>query len=119
MLLGLFLVALFWGVTNPFLKHYSTGITSRRRAASAGVWADFRFLLSSRGYVASLLINWIGSVLFYVMLADGDLSVVVPVCNSLTFGVTLVCGYLAFGERISGRTLVGLGFIVAGIVCMV
>lgn len=112
---GLLIVALFWGTTNPFLKHYSAGISRRQ---GQGLLGEARFLWSSRGYLCSLLLNWVGSVLFYLLLRDGDLSVVVPVCNSLTFALTLLVGAVFFGEPISRGTILGLGFIVAGTLLM-
>lgn len=117
MLGGLLIVALVWGLTNPFLRHYSKGIGAANRP-SKGLADDFWFLVSSRGYLISLLVNLSGSALFYVLLADGELSVVVPVCNSLTFAFTLFSGFYFFGERISGRTVTGLLLIIVGIIIM-
>jgi drug/metabolite transporter (DMT)-like permease len=117
MIEGLLIVALVWGLTNPFLRHYSKGIGAAARPRK-GILDDLWFLVSSRGYLVSLLVNLSGSALFYVLLADGELSVVVPVCNSLTFAFTLLSGYYFFGERITTRTVAGLVLIVVGIVIM-
>lgn len=105
-------VALLWGCTNPFLKHYSAGIAARR---SSGVVADLRFLLLRPGYAASLAVNLLGSVGFYMALSDWPVSVVVPVANSLTFVTTALVGALCFGEQTSARDVLGMVLVVAGV----
>lgn len=114
MIVGLLAVALLWGVTNPFLKHYSRGIASRD---SDSLWSDVAFLASRPGYLAALAVNLVGSVLFYAAMSShqGRVSLVVPVCNALTFVVTAATGAALFGERVSARSLTGMGLIVAGV----
>jgi multidrug transporter EmrE-like cation transporter len=112
MLFGVLFVALVWGATNPFLRYYSQGVSGR------GVGSDLRFLASRPGYLVSLLFNWSGSVLFYLLLRDGDLSVVSPLCNGLTFAITLICGRLFFQETISSKAMVGISLIVLGTAVM-
>ena len=108
MLAGVLVVSLFWGITNPILRHYSQGMRGE------GVASDFLFLGSRPGYLVSLLANWTGSVLFYVLLRDGDLSLVSPLANGLTFVVTLLCGRLVFGERVGRCSMVGIALIGLG-----
>ncbi|NXA97174.1 TM234 protein, partial [Melanocharis versteri] len=67
------------------------------------------------------LLNQAGSLLFYLTLASTDLSLAVPLCNSLAFIVTLVTGRM-LGEDIGGKravagmllTLLGVSLCVAG-----
>jgi len=63
-------------------------------------------------------LNQVGSVFFYIALAQAifiDLSLVVPITNSLTLLFTTIAG-LALGEQIySIRTFIGLIFVTAGI----
>jgi multidrug transporter EmrE-like cation transporter len=112
MFILMFTVAILWGCTNPFLRHYSEGISTRPQM---GFVEDIRFLLSRRGYLAALGVNLLGSVAFYLSMRDNAVGVVVPVANALTFVVTGVVGMWLFGERISVRTLVGLLLIVIGV----
>ncbi|KFP86374.1 Transmembrane protein 234, partial [Apaloderma vittatum] len=51
------------------------------------------------------LLNQSGSLLFYLTLASTDLSVAVPLCNSLALIVTLVTGKI-LGEDIGGKRAV-------------
>ncbi|NXY51563.1 TM234 protein, partial [Ceuthmochares aereus] len=61
------------------------------------------------------LLNQGGSLLFYLTLASTDLSLAVPLCNSLALIVTLVTGRI-LGEDIGGkRAVVGMLLTVLGV----
>uniref|UniRef100_A0A8C3ER99 Uncharacterized protein n=1 Tax=Corvus moneduloides TaxID=1196302 RepID=A0A8C3ER99_CORMO len=53
-------------------------------------------------YLVPFLLNQGGSLLFYLTLASTDLSLAVPLCNSLALVVTLVTGKI-LGEDIGGK----------------
>ncbi|NXE44063.1 TM234 protein, partial [Ptilorrhoa leucosticta] len=67
------------------------------------------------------LLNQGGSLLFYLTLASTELSLAVPLCNSLALIVTLVTGRM-LGEDIGGKravagmllTVLGVSLCVAG-----
>ncbi|NWI56736.1 TM234 protein, partial [Calyptomena viridis] len=67
------------------------------------------------------LLNQGGSLLFYLTLASTDLSLAVPLCNSLALVVTLVTGRI-LGEDVGGKwavagmllTILGVSLCVAG-----
>ncbi|NXC06583.1 TM234 protein, partial [Orthonyx spaldingii] len=67
------------------------------------------------------LLNQAGSLLFYLTLASTDLSLAVPLCNSLALIVTLVTGRI-LGEDVGGKravagvllTLLGVSLCAAG-----
>uniref|UniRef100_A0A8B9N6N9 Transmembrane protein 234 n=1 Tax=Accipiter nisus TaxID=211598 RepID=A0A8B9N6N9_9AVES len=54
-------------------------------------------------YMVPFLLNQGGSLLFYLTLASADLSLAVPLCNSLALIVTLVTGRL-LGEDIGSKS---------------
>ncbi|NWV26400.1 TM234 protein, partial [Origma solitaria] len=68
-----------------------------------------------------LVLNQGGSLLFYLTLASTDLSLAVPLCNSLALLVTLLTGRI-LGEDIGGKravagmllTILGVSLCVAG-----
>ncbi|NXY91700.1 TM234 protein, partial [Alcedo cyanopectus] len=61
------------------------------------------------------LLNQAGSLLFYLSLASTDLSLAVPLCNSLALIVTLVTGRI-LGEDIGGkRAVAGMLLTVLGV----
>ncbi|NXC43183.1 TM234 protein, partial [Penelope pileata] len=67
------------------------------------------------------LLNQCGSLLFYLTLASTDLSLAVPLCNSLALIFTLLTGRI-LGEDIGGKravagmllTILGVALCVAG-----
>ncbi|KFO86714.1 Transmembrane protein 234 [Buceros rhinoceros silvestris] len=65
------------------------------------------------------LLNQGGSLLFYLTLASAELSLAVPLCNSLALIVTLATGRV-LGEDIGGkRAVAGMLLTVLGIVLCV
>ncbi|NXK87969.1 TM234 protein, partial [Formicarius rufipectus] len=67
------------------------------------------------------LLNQGGSLLFYLTLASTELSLAVPLCNSLALVVTLLTGRI-LGEELGGKravagmllTILGVSLCVAG-----
>ncbi|KAL1918364.1 uncharacterized protein VTP21DRAFT_3024 [Calcarisporiella thermophila] len=111
---GFILVALCWGFTNPFIKRGSDGL-ERVRQEGGGILTEWSFLLRRWQYVLPLLINLSGSFVYYYTLGKADLSLAVPISNSLTFIFTTLGGIL-LGENIGGRnTWIGMSLVVAGV----
>lgn len=83
--------------------------------------AEICFLGLNYKYMVPFLLNQCGSLLFYLTLASAELSLAVPLCNSLALVVTLVTGRI-LGEDIGGKravagmllTLLGVTLCVAG-----
>ncbi|XP_058534272.1 transmembrane protein 234 isoform X2 [Ochotona princeps] len=66
-------------------------------------------------YLMPFLLNQCGSLLYYLTLASTDLTLAVPICNSLAIIFTLIVGKI-LGEEIGGtRAVVGMVFTVTGI----
>eukprot|EP00013_Stygamoeba_regulata_P007669 CAMPEP_0177642926 /NCGR_PEP_ID=MMETSP0447-20121125/7878_1 /TAXON_ID=0 /ORGANISM="Stygamoeba regulata, Strain BSH-02190019" /LENGTH=259 /DNA_ID=CAMNT_0019145179 /DNA_START=644 /DNA_END=1423 /DNA_ORIENTATION=+ len=80
-----------------------------------GLLGEITYLLSRWQYVLPFLINQSGSLMFYLLLSQSDVSLVVPVANSLTFLFTTLTG-AALGEPFGGiGTLLGIACIVGGV----
>ncbi|XP_077338122.1 transmembrane protein 234 isoform X2 [Lithobates pipiens] len=113
---SLLLVALLWGVTNPFLRKGAEGVERVREDRT--VWrllSEAKFLISNYRYIIPFLLNQSGSVFFYLTLASTELSLAVPVCNSLALVFTVVTGWL-LGEDIGGKgAVLGLLIMIFGI----
>lgn len=109
-------VATLWGGTNPFIKQESHGVEKiKRKNKIHQVLAELYFLFSNWKYCMAFLLNQSGSVLFYLTLASVELSVAVPVTNSLTFIFTILSGHI-LGERIQSiETYIGVILVVAGV----
>ncbi|CAG2198610.1 unnamed protein product [Mytilus edulis] len=73
------------------------------------------FLFSNWKYCMAFLLNQSGSVLFYLTLASVELSLAVPVTNSLTFIFTMLSGHF-LGEKIQSlETFIGVAMVVLGV----
>lgn len=115
------LVALIWGATNPLLRRGGAGI-ERVRAANRllRLLAELRFLATTPRYFLPFLANQAGSVLYYLTIARADISLAVPITNSLTFVATTLVGR-ALGEPApSHRTYAGMVVVSCGVtLCVV
>lgn len=76
---------------------------------------EVKFLASRFSYVCPFVLNQLGSVLFVYTLGRVDLSLAVPLSNSLTFLVTTVAGYCLGEDTTSRATWVGAGLVCAGV----
>ncbi|XP_056266861.1 transmembrane protein 234 isoform X2 [Pseudoliparis swirei] len=115
-LLGLLLVSLLWGCTNPFLKRAAEGIEHvRHNNRVSQLLAEVKFLFLNLKYLVPFLLNQTGSLVYYYTLSTTELSLAVPVANALTFLCTLFTGKL-LGEEFGGKQAVaGMFLTTAGI----
>ncbi|XP_017269465.1 transmembrane protein 234 [Kryptolebias marmoratus] len=115
-LCSLLLVSVLWGCTNPFLKKGSEGIENVTKTSKVSqLLAEVRFLFLNLKYLVPFLLNQSGSLVYYYTLSTTELSLAVPVANSLTFLFTLLTGKL-LGEEFGGKQAVaGMFLTMAGI----
>ncbi|KAF3820083.1 hypothetical protein GH733_015592 [Mirounga leonina] len=92
--LALVLVAALWGGTQPLLKRASSRLQQ---------------------YMMPFFLNQCGSLLYYLTLASTDLTLAVPISNSLAIVFTLIVGKV-LGEDIGGKgAFTGMVLTVVGI----
>ncbi|XP_077869165.1 transmembrane protein 234 homolog isoform X2 [Saccoglossus kowalevskii] len=109
-------VACLWGSTNPLIKRGSSGIEHINSSnAVCQFFSEIKFLITNWKYIVPFLINQSGSVVYYLTLASADLTLAVPITNSLTFIFTTITGKL-LGEKFGNKdTYIGMLFIVIGV----
>ncbi|XP_061699209.1 transmembrane protein 234 [Syngnathoides biaculeatus] len=114
--LSLLLVSVLWGCTNPFLKRASEGIEHVSKSGKvAQLLAELKFLFLNVKYLVPFVLNQSGSLVYYYTLSTADLSLAVPVSNSLTFLWTILTGKL-LGEHFGGKqALAGMFLTMVGI----
>ncbi|CAH1774456.1 unnamed protein product, partial [Owenia fusiformis] len=101
--LWLTVVAMLWGCTNPLLKRGGEGIENiKKKSAVSQFLAELVFMVCNVKYIVPFLINQSGSLLYYITLGSADLSLAVPITNSLTFLFTMLSGKL-LGEEIGSK----------------
>ncbi|XP_029332527.1 transmembrane protein 234 isoform X4 [Mus caroli] len=117
--LALVLVAALWGGTQPLLKRASSGLEQvRERTWARQLLQEMKTLFGNTEYLMPFLLNQNGSLLYYLTLASTDLTLAVPICNSLAIVFTLIVGKV-LGEDIGGKAVAGMVLTITGItVCI-
>ncbi|GLH01878.1 Transmembrane protein 234 homolog [Gryllus bimaculatus] len=110
------LVSFLWGATNPLIKKGSSGVNKIKcDNCILQFLSEIHFLARNWRYVLPFILNQSGSVVYYFTLQQADLSLAVPVVNSLTFVFTALSGWV-LGEEIPNKgTLMGMLLVVSGI----
>ncbi|XP_051843800.1 transmembrane protein 234 isoform X2 [Antechinus flavipes] len=100
---ALVLVAVLWGGSNPLLKR-ATGnmVPVQEGNRLRQLLQEMKYLFFNYQYLVPLCLNQCGSLIYYLTLASTDLSLAVPISNSLALVVTLVVGKF-LGEDIGGN----------------
>jgi len=113
-LLSLISVGLLWGATNPFIKIGSRGIQNVKADTKLKkILLEIKFLISTPSYLIPFLLNQCGSLLYIFTLQEANLSIAVPVANSLSFLFTAISGCI-LGECLSKNLLLGSFFVAIG-----
>jgi drug/metabolite transporter (DMT)-like permease len=112
-------VATLWGATNPFLK---VGAESTRLPPRTGVWARdalgaFVATLTNWRFSVPFAINQCGSFVYFYLLGSSDITMAVPITESLTILMTALTARFVLGERAPLRpaALLGAVLVLAGV----
>eukprot|EP01124_Arcella_intermedia_P024664 TRINITY_DN4216_c0_g1_i1.p1 TRINITY_DN4216_c0_g1~~TRINITY_DN4216_c0_g1_i1.p1 ORF type:complete len:134 (+),score=15.97 TRINITY_DN4216_c0_g1_i1:48-449(+) len=119
---SLFVVALLWGISNPFMKIGTRGLGQLKKTNSFfwDLLQEYYYMLTSPIYLTALLVNISGSVLFYYALSNQQISQIVTITNSLTYLVTTVTSKLLGEQGINKYTYIGMCFVILGVsICVV
>ena len=110
------LVGLLWGATNPLLKRGAAGIENVKHPNRIFQFLlEMKFLGLNWRYMVPFSVNQMGAVLYYMTVGRADLTLAVPITNSLTFLFTTLFGRL-LGEPISSYwTYGGIVLVLLGI----
>ena len=111
-LLCLVLSAMLWGVTDALMKVFAPPPAS----SSPSILVTLISLLRSPAYLGLLLLNQLGSILYYYSLSLGRLSIISPVVNTGKFIFTAVAGRFLGEPEPSSRKVVGLLLLLSGVI---
>lgn len=96
---------MLWGATNPFIRLGSTGIdTINTNSIWHNLWMELCMVGSRLNYWIPFILNQLGSVLYVWTLQHTNITLAVPIANSLSFAFTAVTGYF-LGERLPGKSV--------------
>ncbi|USW53864.1 hypothetical protein Slin15195_G071830 [Septoria linicola] len=128
--IGFLMVGMCWGLTTPFMRKAAVlrdaaPKPSRPYLSDPNVpWVKRKVfgilytvldLLKSPRYAIPLLLNVTGSVWFFLLIGQAELSLTVPITNSLAFLFTVLGEWWADGKVISRDTWIGMAFVLGGI----
>ncbi|KAG5290400.1 integral membrane protein, putative [Histoplasma capsulatum G186AR] len=135
--LSFLLVGVAWGFTTPFIRRAAVDFNARNEqkaqtqkeqdaasSSSPSSWAMQKLLSLSRtaanllrtpGYTVPLLLNLTGSVWFFLLVGKHELSLSVPITNSMAFLFTVLGEWCAEGKVISKSTWLGMFMVLGGI----
>lgn len=125
--LGFLLVGMAWGLTTPFIRRAAINLSAHPSSSSnqsgqswiqakisKAIWTVLN-LLRTPAYAIPLVINLTGSIWFFLLVGKAELSLTVPITNSLAFLFTVLGEWWAEGKVISRDTWIGMGFVLGGI----
>ncbi|XP_071050207.1 transmembrane protein 234 homolog isoform X2 [Onthophagus taurus] len=96
---SLILVALLWGATNPLIKRGSKDIVKIKESSKIKQFIlELKYLFTNIHYIVPMALNQLGSILYFFTLQNAEISMAVPVTNSLSFVVTAITGVI-LGEN--------------------
>lgn len=110
------IVSVLWGATNPLIRKGSRGIEDIHRSSRIQqFFAEVIFLASNWKYMIPFLLNQCGSVVFYLTLVSADLSIAVPITNSLTMLITTLTGRILGEGKVNAGTFLGMVLVISGV----
>ena len=105
--------AVLWGVTDALMKQTAPPSSS---SSSSSVTSTLLSLISSPAYLSLLLVNQLGSLLYYFSLSLAPLSIISPVVNTGKFIVTATTGRFLGEPNPSQRKAAGLLLLLLGVI---
>ncbi|KAI1763958.1 hypothetical protein GGR53DRAFT_495625 [Hypoxylon sp. FL1150] len=126
---GFLLVGLAWGLTTPFIRraakdHNPPAHPLLARDDVKASWVKSKLygaffavvdLLRNPRYAIPLLINLTGSVWFFLLIGQAELSLTVPIVNTLAFLFTVLGDWWVDRKVISRDTWIGMALSLCGI----
>lgn len=111
---SMILVGALWGCTNPLLRKGAVEVEPHQPPNASSLKVVLMTFLNLRVWLPYLL-NQSGSIVFYALLANSDLTLAVPMCNALAMLFSFITS-ACLGEKIdkplrafAGATLVLVG----------
>lgn len=109
------MVALLWGCTNPILKKNSTKIVDIKSSSQIeNFYLEVKYLFTNLSYMIPFIVNQLGSVMYFIALQNIDISLALPVANSLTFVFTAIVGWILGEELPKTNVILGILMIFTG-----
>ncbi|GAW81900.1 conserved protein, unknown function [Plasmodium gonderi] len=103
-------VGFLWGCTNAYLKK---GCSEKK--GEKGLLKEMICMLHNWHIVIPYLLNQLGSLLYYYLLGHSDISLVMPLCNVISFFFTFLTEIIIFNKAFTFKSVIGLSFLSVGL----
>eukprot|EP00455_Lapot_gusevi_P054014 TRINITY_DN8554_c0_g1_i2.p1 TRINITY_DN8554_c0_g1~~TRINITY_DN8554_c0_g1_i2.p1 ORF type:complete len:132 (+),score=21.62 TRINITY_DN8554_c0_g1_i2:54-449(+) len=118
-LLSFVVVGALWGCTNPLLNKGSQQENKKsEKKQKSGIklfFSEIYQLITNWKFLLPFLLNQCGSVAYVSLLGSSDISLALPLCNSLAFFFTAATARL-LGERpLDASATVGMCLVLSGV----
>jgi drug/metabolite transporter (DMT)-like permease len=113
---GLLLISIVAGVTGQFFL--KAGALKLGKVNAENIISHILGILLTPELIAGLLFYGMGAIFYILLLTRVNLSIVGP-SVALSYVFSMLLGYFVFHEIIPAGRLVGLGFIVCGVILVV
>ncbi|TVY66615.1 Transmembrane protein 234-like protein [Fusarium oxysporum f. sp. cubense] len=128
-ILSFVLVGLAWGFTTPFIRRAAQSHnppthpvlesppvqSSWLKSKLYGAFFAVIDLLKNPRYAIPLVLNLTGSIWFFLLIGQAELSLTVPIVNTLAFLFTVLGDWYVDGKVISKDTAIGMALMLVGI----
>lgn len=104
--LAYIMVGLLWGCTNPFIKNAQQNM---KAIPDQSITKTLQRFIAEPSLFIPFIINQSGSFFYYFLVSSQPISVVSPICNSLSFVFTAITSYYYFEEDLQSPWLLVLG----------
>jgi drug/metabolite transporter (DMT)-like permease len=116
-IIGLSIVGVIWGITNPWLEKGSEGQKSDDLDLS--MKSLIKLILNYK-FLVPFGLNQLGSVLYYILLGNTNFSVAPMIANSISFVVTFVVENRLKQKPFVMKDLLGMSLVVVGVcLCLI
>jgi len=120
--LWMLMSSILWGVTNPFMRLGAKKAYKKNRKEwikkykFTFIAPDFFLIITCWEYLLPFIINQLGSLGYYYTLKFIDLSIALPIVNTMTLLFSMLTGIL-LGERKPDKHIwLGVVLILCGVV---
>ena len=76
---------------------------------------DWILFLLTYSVLFAFIFIFLSALVMFKALSTGSLSATIPIATGVNFTLTVLAGYFLFKDRINTQTIIGLTFIISGI----
>ncbi|CRG93702.1 conserved Plasmodium protein, unknown function [Plasmodium gallinaceum] len=103
-------IGFLWGCTNAYMKKGCKDENTEKN-----IIKDIISIFKNLNIIIPYILNQIGSLLYYYLLSESDISLVMPLSNASSFFFTYITEIIIFKKSITYKSILGLILICSGL----